>query len=589
MTRWVWDLESDGLLDKITKIHCIVLRHVETDEVQTYGPDDIKAALFTLMNAEEVIGHNIIDYDIPALQKVYPGFKILGKVTDTLILSRLVEANLAEKDTIRHTKDPESFPKRLTGSHSLKAWGLRLGDYKDDYDGGWENYSQEMLDYCIQDTQVTKVLYDHCMSRGFSEQSIDLSMSMAQICYNIGNNGWTFDKKKAIELYSVLAQKREWLKNGLDELFPPWEVTEEFIPKVNNKTRGYVKGEPFTKRKQIQFNPSSRRHIEFCLRQKYAWTPTKFTSTGHAQIDETILGKLPYPEAQQLAEFFLVEKRVGQLAEGPQAWLRKVDADGKIRHKIQVNKTISGRCAHSSPNLAQVPKTSLPYGQKCRELFTVPDGWFLTGSDLSGLELRCLAHYLNDGGEYGKQILEGDIHTHNQKAAGLATRDQAKTFIYATMYGGGDMLIGKIAGGGAKHGKKLKENFNKNIPAFGTLLQRLKAAHSKRGHLVGLDGRKLFIRSEHKLLSQLLQSAGAIICKKWVQLAYNEINRQHGDDAYIVGWIHDEIQVACRTQEIAENVGDIARRVAQETGRYFETKIPIAAEYTVGRTWADTH
>ena len=221
-------------------------------------------------------------------------------------------------------------------------------------------------------------------------------------------------------------------------------------------------------------------------------------------------------------------------------------------------------------------------------MFTVPDGWWLTGSDLSGLELRCLAHYLNDGGEYGRQILEGDIHTHNAKAFGV-DRDTSKTLVYAITYGSGDLNLGKIAGKGAKHGKQLKANFNKNIPAFGTLLQRLKAAHDKRGHLIGLDGRKLFIRSEHKLLSQLLQSSGAIICSKWVEMTYNEINRQHGDDAYIVGWVHDEIQVACRTKEIAENVGDIARRMAQETGRYFETKIPIAAEYSVGRTWAETH
>jgi DNA polymerase-1 len=589
MTRWVWDLESDGLLDKISKIHCIVLRHVETNEVQTYGPDEIKAAMFTLMNAEEVIGHNIIAYDIPALQKVYPGFEILGKITDTLVLSRLVEANLAEKDSIRHAKDPEKFSKRLTGSHSLKAWGLRLGDYKGDYDGGWENYSQEMLDYCVQDTQVTKVLYKYCMSRGFSEQSIALEHSLAHICDKIGNNGWTFDESKATELYALLAQKRNELQQGLDKLFPPWEITEEFIPKRNNKTLGYEEGVPFIKRKMIEFNPSSRRHIEFCLRQKYAWKPSKFTGTGHAQIDETVLGKLPYPEAKKLAEYFMIDKRVGQLAEGPQAWLKKVDADGKIRHTIVSGGTVSGRAAHRGPNLAQVPKSGLSYGRKCRELFTVPDGWFLTGSDLSGLELRCLAHYLNDGGEYAQQILEGDIHTHNQKAAGLATRDQAKTFIYATMYGGGDALIGKIAKGGAPQGKKLKENFNKNIPAFGLLLQRLKAAHDKRGHLIGLDGRKLFIRSEHKLLSQLLQSSGAITCKKWVELTYNEINRQHQDNAYIVGWIHDEIQVACRTQEIAEDVGHISRRMAQETGSYFETKIPITAEYSVGRTWADTH
>ena len=588
MTRWVWDLESDGLLDTISKIHCIVLRHVETDEVQTYGPDEIKAAMFTLMNAEEVIGHNIMDYDIPALQKVYPDFSILGKVTDTLVLSRLIEANLGEKDATRHIKDPGSFPKRLTGSHSLKAWGLRIGDFKDDYDGGWENFSQEMMDYCIQDTHVTRTLYQYLMKKGPSEKSIDLSHSMTHICSNIGNNGWTFDTRKAGELYSVLAQKREVIRSGLDELFPPWEVTEEFTPKVNNSKLGYEKGVPFTKRKLVEFNPGSRRHIELCLRQKYAWKPKKFTETGHAQIDENILGALHYPEAQQLAEFFMIEKRIGQLAEGPQAWLKRVDDDGKIRHAILVNGTVSGRSAHRGPNLAQVPKTKLPYGRECRELFTVPDGWWLTGSDLSGLELRCLAHYLNDGGEYGRQILEGDIHTHNAKAFGV-DRDTSKTLVYAITYGSGDLNLGKIAGKGAKHGKQLKANFNKNIPAFGTLLQRLKAAHDKRGHLIGLDGRKLFIRSEHKLLSQLLQSSGAIICSKWVEMTYNEINRQHGDDAYIVGWVHDEIQVACRTKEIAENVGDIARRMAQETGRYFETKIPIAAEYSVGRTWAETH
>lgn len=590
MTRWIADLESDGLLDTITKVHCIVLRHVETDEVQTYGPDEIKAALFTLMNAEEVIGHNFIAYDLPALQKVYPKFKLLGKLTDTLVLSRLCAANIADKDAVRIIKKPDTFPRRLTGSHSLKAWGLRLGDFKDDYSGGWENYSQEMMDYCVQDTQVTKVLYEYLMSRGFSDQSIELEHSLANICLQIGNNGWTFDKTKAINLYSELAQKRQELEDGLDALFPPWEVTEEFMPKVNNKTRGYVKGEPFTKRKQVEFNPSSRRHIEFCLRQKYGWKPKKFTDNGHAQIDETVLSKLPYPEARHLAEFFLIQKRVGQLAEGPQAWLKKVDDDGKIRHTIVSGGTVSGRAAHRGPNLAQLPKTKLLYGKQCRELFTVPDGWWLCGSDLSGLELRCLAHYLPDGGEYARKMLEGDIHTVNQKAAGLTTRDQAKTFIYSLMYGGGDLLIGKVAGGGAKRGKELKKAFNQNIPAFGELQARLKSAFDKRGHIKGLDGRKLFIRSEHKLLSQLLQSCGAIICKKWVELAYHEINRQHGtNNAYIVGWIHDEIQVACRTEEIAENVGHISRRMAKETGAIFKTKIPIDADYSLARTWADSH
>ncbi len=590
--RWIWDLESDGLLDTISKIHCIVLRNVETDEVQKYGPDEeeIKAAMFVLMNAEEVIGHNIICYDIPALQKVYPGFDILGQVTDTLVLSQLIFTQLSDKDGIKANRDPESFPRRLIGSHSLKAWGLRLKNLKGDYDGGWENFSQEMLDYCVQDTSVTKDLYELAMSKGFSQQSIDLEHLMASICDRIGNNGWTFDKYKAQVLYGKLAQLRSDIEQGLDELFEPWETVETFVPKRNNKTLGYIEGEPFEKRKTIHFNPGSRRHIEFCLTKKYGWKPKKFTNTGHAQIDETVLGGLQYVEAQKLADFFLLQKRIGQLAEGPQAWLKRLDDDGRIRHRIVACGTVSGRAAHRSPNLAQVPKVGLKFGKECRELFTVPDGWFLVGSDLSGLELRCLAHYLKDDGVYAKQILEGDIHTYNQKAAGLATRDESKRFIYSTMYGGGDQLIGKIAGGGAKRGKELKAAFNKNIPAFAQLQNGLRSAFDKRGYIKGLDGRHLMVRSEHKLLSQLLQSAGAIICKQWVALCDREINLKLGpDQAYIVGWIHDEIQVACKTEEVAENVGNIATRMARETGETLKVNLPISAEYSVGRTWAHTH
>lgn len=589
MTRWIFDLESDGLLKEMTKIHCLVLRDADTNEVRAYHGNYVSDGLFLLRYAEEAIGHNIIAFDIPAIQKLYPDFEIFGRITDTLVLSRLIATTLAEKDTIRYHKDPESFPRKLVGSHSLKAWGLRLKNLKDDYDGGWAEYSQEMLDYCIQDTGVTFDLYKKLMSAGFSQQSIDLEHLMAVICDRIGNNGWTFDKYKAQVLYGKLAQERAEIEQGLEELFEPWEVSETFIPKRNNKTLGYIKDKPFEKKRTIHFNPSSRRHIEHCLRSKYNWKPKKFTDGGHAQIDETVLGQLDYPEAQQLARYFMLQKRIGQLSEGAQGWLKKVDDDGLIRHTIVPSGTVSGRASHRNPNLAQVPKVGLEFGKECRELFTVPEGWCLLGSDLSGLELRCLAHYLNDGGEYAEQILDGDIHTYNQKAAGLKTRDQAKTFIYATMYGGGDQMIGKIAGGNAKLGKQLKADFNKNIPAFGMLLAKLKKAH-ERGHLVGLDGRKLYVRSEHKLLSQLLQSAGAIICKQWVALVDQEINEQYGSEqAYIVGWIHDEIQIACKTKEVANGIGNITERMARKAGETLKVKIPIGSEHSLGRTWSHTH
>jgi len=589
MSRWCFDIESNGLLDEVHSIWCIVCREVDTGVVRSFTDDEIDHALDLLANADEIIGHNIIDYDIPAIQIVYPNWTTKAKVTDTLVLSRLIHGDMFNEDAERNFS-VSKFPKKLWGSHSLKAWGLRLGDFKGEYIGGWGGFCEEMLTYCIQDTQVTDTLYKKLMKTEPSKKSIDLEHRMASICREIGNNGWTFDEKKAGELYAELAQKRHVIEEDLKELFPPWEVTEDFYPKVNNKTRGYVKGELFVKSKTIYFNPASRVHIQKCLVDKYKWKPKEFTPNGQAKIDETILANLPYPEAKRLAEFFLIQKRIGMLAEGAGAWLKKVSPDGRLRHRLNSNNCVSGRATATSPNLQQVPSSGSPYGKECRELFTAPRGWVICGTDLSGIELRLLASYLHpyDGGEYSKQILEGDIHTYNQHAAGLATRNLAKTWVYATLYGGGDRLIGAIAGGGAKKGKQLKDNYDHAVPAFSTLKRNLKTA-AKRGHIKALDGRKLRVRSEHRCLSQLLQSAGAIVAKQWVMMTYDKIKEKYGDKVFIMGWIHDEMQIACISKGIAHDVGNIAGAMAQEAGVALGLNIPTEAEYSVGRTWSDTH
>ena len=589
MSRWCFDIESNGLLDTVHSIWCIVCREVDTGEVRKFNDDEIEDALMLLSMADEIIGHNIIDYDIPAIQIVYPEWTTRAKVTDTLVLSRLIHGDMFNEDAERNFSVAK-FPKKFWGSHSLKAWGFRLGDFKDEYGGGWGGFCEEMLTYCVQDTKVTDTLYKKLMKTEPTQKSIDLEHRMASICREIGSNGWTFNEKKAGELYAELAQKRHVIEEDLKELFPPWEVTEDFYPKVNNKARGYVKGELFVKSKTIYFNPASRVHIQRCLVDKYKWKPKHYTPNGQAKIDETILASLPYPEAKRLAEFFLIQKRIGMLAEGSGAWLKKVSADGKLRHRLNSNGCVSSRATATSPNLQQVPSSGSPYGKECRELFTAPRGWHICGTDLSGIELRLLASYLHpyDGGEYSKQILEGDIHTYNQHAAGLATRNLAKTWVYATLYGGGDRLIGAIAGGGAKKGKQLKDNYDKAVPAFATLKKNLKTAAS-RGHIKALDGRKLRVRSEHRCLSQLLQSAGAIVAKQWVMMTYDKIKEKYGDKVYIMGWIHDEIQIACVSKEIAEDVGYIAGAMAQEAGVALGLNIPTEAEYSVGRTWADTH
>ncbi len=590
----VFDLESNGLLQELDTIHCIAIQDTTTNEGPKiyHGTEGITEALVLLRDSEEIIGHNIIGFDIPALQKVYPHWKPTGKVIDTLVISRLVAADLMNDDATS-VGLPEDFKKRMYGSHALKAWGLRMGTMKGDYEGGWEECNPEMLEYCQQDVTVTYELYKKLMkmAKGFSEESLELEHELAEICYRVGNNGWTFDIKAAEHLYAELATTRIELEKELNELFEPWEIHTEFIPKANNKTRGYVKGEPFTKVKVVEFNPNSRKHIHYCLVQKYGWKPKSFTPSGEAKVDETVLSQLPYPEAKKLAKFMLVQKRIAQLAEGSQAWLKMVDTDGKLRHTIVSGGTVSGRASHRNPNVAQTVSARAAYGKPMRELFTVPKGWHLCGGDLSQLELRCLAYFLDDGGEYAKQIMDGDIHTFNQKAAGLPTRDAAKTFIYATTYGGGDALIGKLVGGNAKDGKRLKSEFDKNIPSFKSLKNELSQAY-KRGYLKGLDGRKLFVRSEHKCLSQLLQSAGALLCKKWLALVDKEITRQQlQNDALILAWVHDELQIACRTEEVAHNVGNILRGMAKEAGTHFgiTSKLPIEADYAVGLTWCDTH
>ena len=587
----VFDLESDGLLDKLTKIHCLSIVDLDAEESKAtlyHEPREIEHALQLLQEAKTIIGHNIICFDIPAIQKVYPEFKPTGQVRDTLVLSRLIKADLFNDD-FKNQSLPDDFLKRYYGSHSLKAWGMRLSNLKDDYDGGWENYSDAMGKYCNQDAQLTADLYKHLSKEDFSETSIELEHNLAAVCHEVGNNGWTFDLVKAGELYGKLSQRRADLNKELSELFEPWEIHTEFIPKVNNKTLGYVKGEPFTKVKVVEFNPNSRKHIHYCLVKKYNWKPTQFSPSGDPKLDESTLEKLPYPEAKKLAESFMIQKRIAMLAEGRSAWLKLCDNDGKLRHTIIPNGCVSGRASHRNPNLGQVTSARLPYGKECRELFTVPTGWTLLGSDLSGLEVRLLAHFLHhyDNGEYAKQILEGDIHTYNANALGIE-RSQAKTWLYATMYGGGNKIIGEIVGGSAKDGSRLKKQYDQNVPAFKRLREEVRRA-AKRGYIFGLDRRKLYIRSEHKALSQLLQSAGAVLCKQWLYLVYKQIKQQLNNDAYIVGWIHDEIQIACKSEGVAERVGQISKEMGLLAGNTYNLQIPLESEYSLGSTWHQTH
>lgn len=593
----IFDLETDGLLDDVTKIHCLVIKDTKTGEVLkcTSKHDTIEPGLKLLMRDDQIIGHNIIKFDIPVIQKLYPWFDVpWNRVTDTLVLARLVYANIKEHD-VSLMRDGR-LPKNLYGSHKLEAWGHRLGNYKGDYEGGWGKYTEEMLEYCIQDVEVTHTLYDRLQSKEFSPQSIELEHKVAWLMAKQERNGFYFNEKKASELYSVLVQKRGELERELKDYFGTWTVRlPDFIPKVNNKSRGYVKGVPVQRTKEVEFNPSSRDHIADRLTVLYGWEPKEFTEGGKPKVDEVVLGKLEYPPCKLLTEYLLIQKRISQLAEGDQAWLKLVKK-GRIHGSVNPNGAVTGRATHAYPNISQVPSSSSPYGVECRSLFTVPDGWTLVGADASGLELRCLAHYMAnwDKGAYGQVLLNGDIHTENQKAAGLDTRPQAKTFIYAFLYGAGDAKIGSIVNGDDSDGRRLKNKFLSSLPALKELVKGVQEA-SKRGYLVGLDGRKIYVRSAHSALNTLLQGAGAIVCKQWLVLLEENLQStlglKHGwdGDYAFCAWSHDEVQIACRTEEVANKVAEMATECVRLAGIHFGFRCPLAGESKKGTTWADTH
>jgi DNA polymerase I-like protein with 3'-5' exonuclease and polymerase domains len=588
MSSLIFDLEADGLLKEATKVHCIAILDADTGDTWSYGPDDIEKGLDELYQADTIVAHNGTTYDIPLLKKLFGWHRRPGsRLVDTLVVARLLRPNVAEEDRRR-----VEFPPKLIGSHSLRAWGMRLGEYKGDFEGPWDTWTQEMQDYCEQDVRVTFRLLNHLKPWEYPPVPLDLEHRVAEVCHLMWAEGWTFDKDKATTLYTALVKRRDELEKALVEKYGQWqELDKVLIPKRDNKRLGYTKGVPVEKYKTVVFNPGSRVHIEKKLREA-GWEPQEFTESGRAKLDESVLARVELPEASLLVQYLLVQKRLGQVGDGDSGWLRLVEADGRIHGTINPCGTVTGRATHRTPNVSQVPSNRAPYGKDCRACFRVPEGWKLVGADMAALELRAFAHYLHrfDKGEYAKVVTEGDVHTHNQKLAGLDTRDEAKRFIYATLYGASARKLGTITGRGEKDGVKMKQRFITSLPAYKKLMDLIKQSLGK-GWLKGLDGRRLYIRSEHSALNMLLQACGAILCKQWIVSFYDQmcaIGYTHGHDCdfVIYGWIHDAIYVACR-EGLEGTVGTVLEKSAEASGEPFGFMVPLSAEHHIGDTWAD--
>lgn len=615
MLRLVFDCETNGLLHELDRVHSLVLRDVTTGEVHSCadqpGYKPIMYGLELMKQADQLVGHNTIAFDFRALAKVYPGLKLKRgcDIVDTLILSRVLWPELEPLDSQKYGYiDP-----KYKGRHSLAAWGERLGTAKIKFQEDakkdpsvkniWEKWTPAMQKYCEGDTLVSLDLHKYFLTQPLDRRCHELEHEFAKVMARQEDFGFPFNEKAAFALVNTLKARHSEINDELQQVFPP--VTEE---RISAKT-----GRVLTP-KVTTFNPASRQQTADRLQERYPEITFDQTDKGNVKLDDDVLEKLgqTYPEAKLLAEYQLLNKRLGQIVEGKEAWLKHSQAfkDARIHGAVITNACISGRCSHKRPNMAQIPSVGHAYGAECRALFYAPDGYKLVGADASGLELRALGAWLAhfDGGEYAKLVsTDGfDIHTYNAKLFGIfdgkgdipkATRDLSKRLIYCILYGGGAKKTGSVINPNldefaqSRLGRSTIETFYANLPAIKQLKDKIDERITLKGYLVGIDGRRLQIRSRHSALNQLLQSTGAVSVKKATVILYQDLiaeGLKWGKDFAFVAHIHDEIQAVVKPEHV-EVYKKLAIDSFRKSGEYFNLLCPFTGEAREGKNWMETH
>lgn len=644
----VADIETDGLLKateeipELTRIHCIVAKDRGTGKVFRFGPDELDAGVALLAQADTLIGHNFQAFDVPALQRFYPDFKPKA-VVDTLVLSRLLDPEMDPVGFVEYDHQGQmvmganGHPKRRYESHSLRAWGVRLSVAKGDYgrQHGFAEYTPAMLDYCAQDVEVNEVLYAHFLKEGIPPLASAIEHPFAKNIGDMTDRGVAFRKDKALALLEQLQVLHAECRDALVAMVPPVEEVvvlqshcwispegQRFETKAEAPAswrKSLRPGPKKTKTVVTPFNPTSRHQVAKLFKDKYGWLPEAFTPTGEPKLSGEVLEDLDYPEAVYIAKLFDIEKRMSVLDGGPSSLIQNY-RDGRVYGRVNHNGTPTARCKHSAPNLGNQTSLRKWLGKEIRGLFVPSEGRRLVGCDAERGELVMFAHYLYqwDKGAYAEVVSSGDIHTVNQKAAGLATRDEAKTFIYRMLYGGGPFAVGdsalppesewaslirkypKLATRFRKQwGKKstqevkdrylatcingvlLKQRFLENIVGYRELEDAVKAA-AERGYLIGLDGRRLRVRYAHAALNTLLQGALGVTMK----VATNNACERAVHFGEMVLHVHDEFQFDCWDHERA--VIELPQAIS-EAGVALKLRCRLQGKATSGADWSETH
>lgn len=564
--RLVLDVEANGLNEvtidgnKITPeatiIHCAVAHDLDSGTTYKFTPENIMTLVSLLDKATLIIGHNIF-FDISAIRKILGNFKCT-KYHDTLIISKLMYPDINDHPL---------------GDNSLQSWGKFLKNDKIDYQGGWEKFSDEMLVYCTQDVMLTAEIFRYQQSVcKVPQRVIQFEHLVSKVLAEQTFTGFGYDAAGGDRLIGELLIEKAQIEDEMRTIFPD-KVEERWSTKTGKRLKDKIE----------VFNPGSRQQIASRLFDKYGWE-APLTDKGNPKVDESVLSKLDYPEAKKLVQYFDCIKLMGQVED----WNTRIhhSRDGRVHGLVNAQGAATGRCTHSQPNMAQVSKD-----KRARALFCpIEPDHVLVGADLQGLELRMLSHFMAkyDNGKYGDKILNDDIHTYNQKAAGLPNRDAAKTFIYAYCYGAGDEKLGKIIGGNRNAGSQIRSKFQKEIPALDKVQQEVKYSVAKTKGVQLPDGRTVPVRSEHAALNTLLQGSGAIVSKLWMCIAHVNLKKKFGNAVKQVAYVHDELQYSCH-KSIADEIGKIVTAAATEAGEKLGLKIRIDANYSIGKNWSETH
>lgn len=641
MSTAYYDIEANGLLDTVDKIHCIVV-NVEGDDAHTYYFHDhpeLCAASGTVMQGisflnefDEIIAHNEIKYDIPAVLKV-TGVELTPKVTDTLILSKLLY--------------PDRSPLKgcHSGPHSIEAWGMRLDNKKPEHED-WETFSPAMLHRCAEDVKILVKLHDHLMLEEWGEYPWERSFKVEQLvekyCLEAELHGWPFDKEAAEGHVVHLTSEMERIYQEVEPQLPFYpkhkgsklsdkmrskyvedlakatgftaSSCQEYLAdmdkawvrnpfllsgKPNKQTKDWFQEEadqvwgPFNRIEWEQVNIGSDKQVKTFL-LSLGWKPLEWNvskKTGEVtspKLTEESLEYLNNPVGLKIAEWIKCRHRRSQL----EGWLEALRPDGRVPSVVNALGTPTGRMTHKV--IANVPSidNGAFFAEQMRGVFIAEPGYKLMGCDAKSCQLRMLCHYMQDP-DYTEAVLHGrsedgtDIHSVNMRATGVANRTQAKRFIYGFLFGAGPSKVGRIIGKGPKAGQAMMKRFMDNLPALKNLKDSIEEAWQDRGYLIGLDGRKLFVRKKHELLCYLLQGAEAILMKFALCTLINWIKAE-GLDARLVNVYHDEYTFMVK-EEQAERLAFLAEQAISAAGNMLGLTVPAAGDAKIGNSWAEIH